>query len=300
MKHTILQSIITLLILMHYFGLMEVRIHQYIVETKPVQIHQYIVETKPDSFFYIHCPKTGTSLFTVLRNSLDSCLYENFSCFGVLGGGFLGSQLKSGKDVFPYDAKVMFPNISTNEVHNINICNGSLPNCSPGQHYHCPYSRCGYNKNKVTMSRNPYKWLPSYVNWMWPQLASKGESIETMLPFQSQIHFTTGTTNVTKAINILQTDYVWWGISDYWEISVCTFHCKFGGTISDSELGNTRDLSKGEVLTLDDVKKKVPLAEDIIPNFTEYVDYHYSTDVLLYSELLSLFWIQADLCECRK
>ena len=135
---------------------------------------------------------------------------------------------------------------------------------------------------------------------MWPHLASKGKSLETMLPLESQIHFTTGTTNVTKAINILQNDYVWWGISDYWEISVCTFHCNFGGTISDSELRNTRDLSKGEVITLDDVKNKVPLAEDIIPNFTEYVDYHYFTDVLFYSELLSLFWIQADLCECRK
>lgn len=266
---------------------------------KEVQLGQYVVETKPDSFFFIHCPKTGTSLFTVLRNSLDSCLHKDFTCFGVFGGGYWGTQLKHGKSVYPFDARVMFPNNTTNEINDINTCNGSLPNCASRPCYHCPYNRYGHKKNKVTMFRDPYKWLPSYANWMWPELASKGKSLESLLPFQSQISFTTGTTNVTTAINILQNDYVWWGISDHWEVSLCTFHCKFGGNISDSELQNTRLGHNVSVKTLDDIKVKVPPVEDIIPNFTEYVDYHYFSDVLFYSELLSLFWVQADLCGCK-
>lgn len=260
----------------------------------------------PDSFFFIHVPKTGTSLFAVLRNSLEACTEKHFTCFGVLGGGYHREQTKNNKAVYPYNAKVMFgENITKEEELRINTCSGKLPNCV--YNYHCDYKTCGKHKNKVTMIRNPYKWLPSYAHWMAPYLASGGTSLETMLPFQSPMDQITNTTNVDEAIDILQNDYIWWGISDYWEVSVCTFHCKFGGITTDIELQNTRSATSSwyngnnetiAVKTLEDYRVKVPLVEELIPNFTEYVDMHYKKDVILYSRLLELFWERADLCGC--
>ena len=261
-------------------------------------------KAKPDSFFFVHCPKTGTSLFTVLRNSLDACTEKDFTCFGVFGGGYWGTQMKNKKSVYPYDAKTMFgPNITEQETQRINTCNGKLLNCK--RDYHCPYQRCGKYQNKVTMIRNPYKWLPSYAHWMW--LNGKKTPLETLLPFQSQISFIADTNNPDLAINILQNNYTWWGISDYWEISVCTFHCKFGGNTTDIELHNTRPVasaggfetkSKFETVTLEDFPLNTPTVEELIPNVTKYVEMHYMSDLILYSSALELFWKRADLCGC--
>lgn len=268
------------------------------VELKSHTEPQQIIMTKPPtSFFYIHCPKTGTSLYTVLRNSLESCTHKHFTCFGVFGGGYWGKQIKGGKDIYPHDYKIMFgPNITKREAEGINTCHGSL-NCQ-SNHYHCAYRMCKSRENKVTMIRNPYKWLPSYANFMWPFRAYSGKSIEGDLPFQSQMSFISDTNNVKEAIDILQNDYVYWGIADYWEVSICIFHCKFGGTTTDSELQNIR--SAGDVLpkTQEDFTMKIPLVEDIIRNVTQYVDVHYQNDVILYSRLLDLFWERAGLCGC--
>ena len=188
MKRTNLRGIIALLVVIQYLVKYHNNgssVHRSVIEN--VRLDLYVAETKPESFFFIHCPKTGTSLFTVLRNSLDSCVYKNFTCFGVKGGGY---HLKKRQPVYPFDHRIMFPNITANEAHNINTCNGSLPNCE--EKYHCPYNRCGYYKNKVTMIRNPYKWFPSYANWIWAGYASGGMSMEAVLPFQSQISFITG------------------------------------------------------------------------------------------------------------
>lgn len=263
-------------------------------------------KTKPDSFFFIHCPKTGTSLFTVLRNSLDACTEKNFTCFGVYGGGFWGRQMKNNISVYPYDAKIMFGStITEQETRRINTCNGKLPNCvrevKDPDPYHCPYLDCGEYENKVTMIRNPYKWLPSYAHWMWSDLAPQRKSLETILPFQSQMSFIANTNNVDEAINILQNNYTWWGISDYWETSICTFHCKFGGNTTDIELHNTRPVASEEgfeTITLEDLRFKVPTVEELIPNMTKYVEMHYRSDVILYSTLLELLWKRADLCGC--
>jgi len=122
------------------------------------------VVPEPDSFFFIHATKTGTSLFTLLRNSLGACTEKNFTCFGVWGGGFWGQQMKNKKPAYPYNAKIMFgSNITQQEARRINTCNGKLPQCE-GLMFHCPYRDCGKYKNKVTMIRNPYKWLPSLTN----------------------------------------------------------------------------------------------------------------------------------------
>ena len=101
---------------------------------------------------------------------------------------------------------------------------------------------------------------------MWPFRAYSGKSIEGDLPFQSQMSFISDTNDVKEAIDILQNDYVYWGIADYWEVSICIFHCKFGGTSTDSELQNIR--SAGDVLpkTQEDFTMKIPLVEDIITN----------------------------------
>jgi len=155
------------------------------------------------------------------------------------------------------------------------------------------------------MIRNPYKWLPSYAHWMWSN--GKKTPLETLLPFQSQISFIADTNNPDLAINILQNNHTWWGISDYWEISVCTFHCKFGGNTTDIELHNTRPVasaggfetkSKFETVTLEDFPLNTPTVEELIPNVTKYVEMHYMSDLILYSSALELFWKRADLCGC--
>eukprot|EP00984_Skeletonema_dohrnii_P004354 scaffold1550_cov97-Skeletonema_dohrnii-CCMP3373.AAC.3 len=183
------------------------------------------MEAKPDSFFFVHCPKTGTSLFTVLRNSLDACTEKNFTCFGVSGGGYRGNQLKRN---------------------------------APHQYLQWQTSKLSYTP------------LPLSLSTMWEA------------PKQEQLH-------------------MWWGISDYWEISVCTFHCKFGGNTTDIELHNTRPVASAggfETVTLEDFPPNTPTVEDLIPNVTEYVEMHYKSDLLLYFSALELFWKRAELCGC--
>lgn len=136
-------------------------------------------------------------------------------------------------------------------------------------------------------------------SWMWTD--GKRTPLETLLPFQSQISFIADTNNVDLAINILQNNYTWWGISDYWEISVCTFHCKFGGNTTDIELHNTRPVASTggfETVTLEDFPPNTPTVEELIPNVTEYVEMHYKSDLILYSSALELFWKRAELCGC--
>ncbi len=258
-----------------------------------------VIPSEPDSFFFIHTPKTGTSLFTLLRNSLNACTEKNFTCFGVFGGGFWGQQMKNKKPVYPYSPTIMFgSNITEQEARRINTCNGKLPNCESLM-FHCPYRDCGKYKNKVTMIRNPYKWLPSNAHWFWTYLAPQRKSLATLMPFQSQISFIANTNNVDEAVNVLQNNYSWWGISDYWETSVCTFHCKFGGNTTDIELHNSRPVAGDlKTITYEDLPFKVPTVEELIPNMTEYVDIYYRSDVKLYLSLLELFWKRADLCGC--
>ncbi len=176
--------------------------------------------------------------------------------------------MKNKKSVYPYDAKIMFgSNITGQETRRINTCNGKLPNCE--KPYHCPYLNCGEYKNKVTMIRNPYKWLPSYAHWMWKDLApGRKSSLETSLPFQSQMSFIANTNNVDEAINILQNNYSWWGISDYWETSVCTFHCKFGGIpqiLSCTTHGQLQVMKGLNPLLLKIYDSKFPLWKSLSP-----------------------------------
>jgi hypothetical protein len=127
--------------------------------------------------------------------------------------------------------------------------------------------------------------------------------MEKRLPFESQISFTTGTNNIEEAIYILQYDYIWWGISDYWDVSICTFHCKFGGTAVDSEMQNSRSANVQNQMSLktrEDFSSKLPLLEDIITNETQYVDEHYKNDMIFYAKLLDLFWERAEWCGCSQ
>ena len=116
-----------------------------------------------DSFFYIHTPKTGTSLYTVLRNRLKSCKVKDFTCFGVSGGGMWGAQSKDGKDHFPYSAKSLGIKDGEREAS----CGKTL-NCPShsGTPYHCQYSNpiCQKQRNKVTMFRDPQKWFKSLLD----------------------------------------------------------------------------------------------------------------------------------------
>ena len=50
-------------------------------------------------------------------------------------------------------------------------------------------------------------------------------------------------TILDEAFDILQSEYLWWGVTDYWHASVCIFHCELGGEARPSETENSRKSS---------------------------------------------------------
>eukprot|EP00545_Synedropsis_sp_CCMP1620_P013393 CAMPEP_0119029518 /NCGR_PEP_ID=MMETSP1176-20130426/40560_1 /TAXON_ID=265551 /ORGANISM="Synedropsis recta cf, Strain CCMP1620" /LENGTH=613 /DNA_ID=CAMNT_0006985865 /DNA_START=57 /DNA_END=1899 /DNA_ORIENTATION=- len=333
-------------------------------------------KTAPDSLYFIHCPKTGTSLISLLRNRLPACKHKDFTCFGVFGGGFWGQVTKDKEDIYPFDAKAMF-NVTSRQVarkieschgalqncergnkyhcsyqtckekqnkvtmfreptfgvfgggfwgqvtkdkediypfdakamfnvtsrrvaRRIESCHGAFTNCAGGNKYHCSYQSCRWKQNKVTMFREPTKWFKSYMEWRWPIEAAIGNT--TKYNWQSQMEFTTGVMddNVSMAIDILQNMYTWWGITDYWKVSVCVFHCELGGEQRESELQNSRNGSWSDKLTpWDQFPQHVPRPHVLVPNMSAYVHEHYSSDILLYGQLLGIFKERAGICGCN-
>lgn len=118
------------------------------------------------SFFYIHTPKTGTSLYTVLRNRLSSCEVKDFTCLNQYGGGLYAAQSNDGETHFPFTVESMgWSNNTSEEINQMHNCHNTL-NCKIGS-YHCPFARCHARQNKVTMYREPHKWYKSYFDWIW-------------------------------------------------------------------------------------------------------------------------------------
>jgi len=194
----------------------------------------------------------------------------------------------------------MFNVTRPKELKAIETCDKTFAPCQAK--YHCNYAECGKRENKVTMFRKPEKWFASYMDWVWPGYAGKGVSIKRVLPFQSQISFSTGIDeDVSAAIEILQHDYLWWGITDHWVTTVCLFHCELGGEPRESELRNTRDhkiARQEDLIPWDEISTTVPRPEVVVPDIPAYVNEHYKSDVLLYDELLVIFKERSEMCGC--
>lgn len=289
-------------------------------------------EIEIDSFFYIHVPKTGTSLYTVLRNRLKSCKVKDFTCFGVLGGGLWAVQSKDGKDHYPYSAKslgiVEDGNVS---LHAEASCGGTLNCPGPGfedRFYHCSYSKkfCRNKKNKVTMFREPRKWLKSFYEWTWlNEMSTSGRHRlhNSLKSFPPPMEFTTGkkelattasgnnTKNETamailldEAFEILQREYLWWGVTDHWSATVCVFHCELGGQQRPSETANSRkafgekwmkNITEFE-LTLPKTKRRNKF---ITSNYTRSAEQKFPAEVAFYhKKIMPEFRRRAIVCGC--
>lgn len=247
-----------------------------------------------DTMFYIHTPKTGSSLFTLLRNRMYTCSLKDIPCIGGVGGGIPDHMSTDGRNHLPFDIS-KFNFTSRRDTFLKNTCDKML-NCKH-PYFHCEFERCGKRRNKVTMFRNPYKWFSSYLDWQWVWQVSQGMNPPN-LPFTSQTNFTTGENKYVKAIEILETKYIWWGITDYWNTSVCLFHCELGGEVQESEFQNTRKADELPMLSPKDVQTEHPRPDDLVPNRTAYVNENYALDLEVYSHLLPLFFRRAEKCGC--
>mmetsp|Transcript_64016 Transcript_64016/g.95009 ORF Transcript_64016/g.95009 Transcript_64016/m.95009 type:complete len:376 (+) Transcript_64016:29-1156(+) len=271
-------------------------------------------EMKIDSFFYVHIPKTGTSLYTVLRNRLESCRVKDFTCVGVWGGGLWGSMSKDGKDHYPYSKKSL-------GIGGMEVTCGNTLNCPPsGPSFHCQYSRpeCREQRNKVTMFRHPQKWFRSLFEWLWVyEMTLKGSfDIEEMLQnFPPPMKFTTGksdssiktneTTNMTildEAFEILQSEYLWWGVTDYWHASVCIFHCELGGEARPSETKNSRTSTSSWMKNFTEFEATLPREKHLsalVPNYTAHVEEHFPDEIMFYHQkIMPEFRRRALACGC--
>ena len=192
----------------------------------------------------------------------------------------------------------------------VNSCGNTL-NCG-NRRSHCKFSICKNFVNKVTMIRDPLKWFPSFFNWLWVQRVEEYSRKRknpirilafpsSRIPYISQMEFITGEKrNTSRAVQILEESYVFWGITDYWNTTVCLFHCEIGGTQSPGDFLNVRpsSLMKNSAR----LEKHLPKGyhkTDIVKNVTEFILKHYLTDIELYRDrLLPLFRSRARLCNC--
>ena len=258
-----------------------------------------------NSFFYVHVPKTGTSLYTVLRNRLSSCNVKDFTCFGIWGGGIWGNHAKDGKIHYPFSAKSLGINDTREES-----CGNTL-NCQR-KNYHCNYekSHCRRQQNKVTMFRDPQKWFRSRFEWMW-LFEMGGKNIDTnsfdvrRVIRGPPMAFTTGKSNTNEtdeAFNILQSEYLWWGITDYWKASVCLFHCELGGEERASETSNSRSDVDNMKKTNTEVEATLPKKyhrSSYVKNYTEYVEETFPAEIVFYhKKVLPEFRRRALVCNC--
>ena len=77
----------------------------------------------------VHIPKTGTSFIITLRNHLVACKTKDYSCLGLLGGGFYGVNNPNGRRDSP-----VFASVEDDDQH----CGGALQACQ-GDIYHEPF-----------------------------------------------------------------------------------------------------------------------------------------------------------------
>ncbi|CAB9498598.1 unknown protein [Seminavis robusta] len=264
-----------------------------------------------ESLYFVHYQKVGSSLLTLLRNRIPSCTRKDWTCFGTRGGGVDAWMSRDGQDHFAFTPQSMnVSHLSERELDGMETCNDQFLNCKNESIFHCSYTNCKHIPNKVTIFRDPHKWFHSYVDFVWLYHAAKEKPDQAMydsttarrlvLPKQQQIEFTTGTNNVATALDILQHEYVFWGITDQWKTTVCLFHCELGGVPGESELRNVRNKAKLPFKTQDDIDATIPRPHQIVPsNSTQYIQKTLKDDLNLYhNHLMPLFQERAKRCNC--
>ena len=278
--------------------------------------------TKLDSFRYLHIPKTGTSFIIVLRNYLDACPVKGFSCPGVQGGGgeFVVNRASGKKKMQKFDFGV-----SEEQMRETIHCGGKLLACgapAPNpRHSHLPWSK-NEEPNVVTMLRDPMARLVSHFAWYRAirdsneeKLAAFEELVETcqtnmtvsngcplfasdsgvataalsmLAGFFPETVRTFNDNDFVRARRRLLNETVFFGLTDMWKESVCTFHCELGGQIRENELVNTRDNGGFRRELLDGLK----------PRVKEILERNLALEYRLFDEAKIIFLQRASKCGC--
>ena len=278
---------------------------------------------KLGSFRYLHIPKTGTSFIIVLRNYLDSCPVKHFACPGVQGGGGEIIDKASGKPKM----KLFNFGVKDGDMVATQDCGGKLMACGkPPPNpigYHASWRNNVTEVNVVTMLREPLARLFSYWNWYrmikdsLPEklrafegliegcaanmtmskdcmlFASDKSASNVALNMLAGFHFETkrklSDNDFARARIRLLNQTVFFGLTDMWKESVCTFHCELGGETMPSEMINTRD--NGGF-------KKEQLVAGLKPAVLEIVDRNLAREYRLFEEAREIFLDRAKRCGC--
>ena len=106
-----------------------------------------------------------------------------------------------------------------------------------------------------------------------------------------------------EAFEILQSEYLWWGVTDYWHASVCVFHCELGGEERPSETENSRSMSSSVWMkNFTEFEATLPVEKHrsaFVSNYTKYVKDRFPGEILFYQDMIiPEFYRRALLCGC--
>ena len=212
-----------------------------------LQQHNFAVtNSQSHAIFWLHIPKTGTSLFnTIYLHFCPSILVKNPS---------LATQKK------PLMDKELLKDYPPKDFCN-NVTFANMPR--PGFHHPYPKdTQIGEKYFYFTMLRDPIERLRSAYSFGKHLSKLKNDSIsfdtylnESHIP-DCELKMILGFTcydfvdpehlNISVAVNRIQTPHFFFGITDRWEESICLFHHMYGGSTQPFELKNNRKTKRVE------------------------------------------------------
>lgn len=278
---------------------------------------------KFSSLHFIHIPKCGTSFIITMRNYLDACTTKGYSCPGISGGFKIVTDPDGSRREVPV-FKQNYTELEGSCNGALPACEKGKFHASWNYWGKKPAD------NVVTMLRTPLTRLISHWHFKrwWDGLAEKDvrEDMKGFSQFaegcasnppsdpksschywvfpgsmaETQIKMLAGI-NQAKVQNVTDEEYelarhrlfkeaAFFGITEMWTESVCTFHCELGGETDPSELLNSRDNGKLGSQEGDD--------NLISPAAREFLDRVMARENQLYSDAKAIFIERARRCGC--
>jgi hypothetical protein len=279
--------------------------------------------TKYPALHFIHIPKCGTSFLTTLRNYLDACTTKRYTCPGGMGG-FRVDTLPNGTtvEVPAFDGNYTVEEGNCNGA--LSSCSSYVFHGSWGywkgkfpdggvttmlrtpltrlvSHYFFARRREGNAGKDIRADAKVFSTLvegcaenPGQNNsqcfyWLMP-----GSMAETTIKMLAGI-------NQAKRREVTDEDYqlarhrlfkevAFFGITEMWTESVCTFHCELGGVTDPSELLNSRDNGK--------LGSKRGDEELLSPKAKAFMDKVMARENEIYADAKRVFLERAGRCGC--